>query len=43
VCTPPSPVTCKIATPYCEGPAYVLSYTSNCYEGCVPAAACGLN
>lgn len=42
VCTPPQ-VTCKIATPYCEGPAYVLSYTSNCYEGCVPAAACGVN
>jgi len=42
VCTPP-PVTCKIVQPYCEGPAYVLSYTTNCYEGCVPAAACGVN
>jgi hypothetical protein len=43
MCTPPAQVTCKIVTPYCEGPAYVLSYTSNCYEGCVPAAACGVN
>ena len=43
-CTPPSTgVTCKIAIPYCEGPAYVLSYTTNCYEGCVAAAACGIN
>jgi hypothetical protein len=29
--------------PYCEGPAYVVSYTGSCYEGCVPAAACGVN
>jgi hypothetical protein len=32
-------ILCKIATPYCEGP-YVVSYTSNCYEGCVLSTAC---
>ena len=42
VCAPPS-ITCKVVKPYCEGPAYVLSYTGSCYEGCVPAAACGVN
>jgi hypothetical protein len=30
---------CRIATPYCEAP-YVVSYTSNCYEGCVQSTAC---
>jgi hypothetical protein len=40
-CTPPSPILCRIATPACEGP-YVVSYTSNCYEGCVLSSACGL-
>ena len=42
VCAPPS-ITCKVVKPYCEGPAYVVSYTGSCYEGCVPAAACGVN
>jgi hypothetical protein len=32
---------CQIATPYCEGPAYVLSYTVSCYEGCVRPSECG--
>jgi len=31
--------TCKMATPFCELP-YVLSYTSNCYEGCVHQSEC---
>lgn len=43
VCVPPPALTCTIATPFCEAPAYVVSYTAGCYEGCVPAAACGVN
>jgi hypothetical protein len=31
---------CKSATPYCEAPAYVVSYTANCYEGCVRPTEC---
>jgi hypothetical protein len=31
---------CQIATPYCEAPAYVVSYTANCYEGCVRPTEC---
>jgi hypothetical protein len=27
----------------CEAPAYVVSYSAGCYEGCVPAAACAVN
>ena len=30
---------CAVATPYCETP-YVLSYTNNCYEGCVLQSEC---
>jgi hypothetical protein len=43
VCTPPPTFSCTIAKPYCEAPAYVLSYAAGCYEGCVPSAACGVN
>ena len=43
VCTPPAAFSCTIAKPYCEAPAYVVSYAGGCYEGCVPAAACGVN
>jgi hypothetical protein len=39
-CTMPSTFGCAIATPYCESPAYVVSYTSSCYEGCVRADDC---
>jgi hypothetical protein len=31
---------CQIATPICEPPAYVVSFTANCYEGCVRQAEC---
>jgi len=31
---------CMVATPYCEAPAFVVSYTANCYEGCVPPTEC---
>jgi len=41
ICSPPA-VTCKIVQPVC-GSQYVLSYTSNCYEGCVEPAACAVN
>jgi hypothetical protein len=34
-------VTCDMVTPYCEDPAYVLSYTGQCYEGCVKPDDCG--
>jgi hypothetical protein len=42
VCTS-SQVACEIVTPHCEAPAFVVSYTTSCYEGCVRAAACGVN
>jgi hypothetical protein len=33
--------TCQIAMrPYCEAPAYVISYTASCYEGCVRPTEC---
>jgi len=35
-----SNVSCDAATPYCESPAYVVSYSGFCYEGCVRAADC---
>jgi hypothetical protein len=41
VCTPPASLACTIATPFCATPAYVLSYTASCYEGCVLPAECG--
>ena len=31
---------CQIATPYCEAPANVVSYTASCYEGCVRPREC---
>jgi hypothetical protein len=33
------PLACATPRPYCEIP-YVLSYVSNCYEGCVRASTC---
>ena len=33
------PALCKMAQPFCEAP-YVLSYTGNCYEGCVLQSKC---
>jgi hypothetical protein len=39
-CKMPSTFACAIATPYCESPVYVVSYTSSCYEGCVLATDC---
>jgi hypothetical protein len=38
-CKAPSGLACQIATPYCESP-YVVSYTNNCYEGCVASTEC---
>ena len=34
------PAVCKAATPFCEGPGYVVAYANACYEGCVRATAC---
>lgn len=31
--------TCRVATPYCEGD-FVVSYTANCFEGCVRKKDC---
>ena len=31
---------CELATPHCEAPAYVVSYTGLCFEGCVHPSAC---
>jgi hypothetical protein len=43
LCTspPPAQLVCGSPTPYCESPAYVISYTQNCFEGCVRPADCG--
>jgi hypothetical protein len=41
VCAPPQGEFCTIAPPSCEAPAYVTSYTPNCYEGCVRPSECG--
>jgi hypothetical protein len=38
-CTGPVAFGCTIAPPFCELP-YVLSYTANCYEGCVLQSEC---
>jgi len=39
-CTPPTQFSCTIAQPYCPSPAYVLSYTDGCFEGCVRPVDC---
>lgn len=31
---------CEAVTPYCEHPAYVVSYSGICYEGCVAPKDC---
>ena len=41
VCTPPPSLSCTTTKPYCEAPAYYVSYSGGCYEGCATAAACG--
>jgi hypothetical protein len=33
-------VLCDGATPFCDNPAYVISYSSSCYEGCVDPKDC---
>jgi hypothetical protein len=38
-CTPPVAFGCTIPTPACDSP-FVLSYTPNCYEGCVKTTEC---
>jgi hypothetical protein len=38
-CTPPAAFGCTSATPACDSP-YVLSYSTNCYEGCVKPTEC---
>lgn len=35
-------IACSIEEPYCEGPPYVVSYTVDCYEGCVRAEDCSV-
>jgi hypothetical protein len=39
-CTPPKGA-CAGMAPYCESPAYVISYVSGCPEGCVKPDECG--
>ena len=34
-------VECDAPTPYCENPAYVVSHSGWCYEGCVDPKDCG--
>ena len=41
-CTPPVGFGCTIAQPSCWG-LYVMSYTSNCYEGCVLPSECAVS
>ncbi len=39
-CTGTTPL-CKSRGPYCDGVAYVVSYTASCFEGCVRPSECG--
>jgi hypothetical protein len=32
---------CQTMTPFCDAPAFVVSYTASCYEGCVRPSECG--
>ena len=32
---------CQTTTPFCDAPAFVVSYTASCYEGCVRPSECG--
>ncbi len=32
---------CQVVGPYCDGTAYVVSYTASCFEGCVRPSECG--
>jgi hypothetical protein len=32
---------CNAATPFCDSPAYVVSYSGSCFEGCVQPKDCG--
>jgi hypothetical protein len=36
------PAACALPTPYCEEPAYVVSYAGSCFEGCVKPEDCAL-
>jgi hypothetical protein len=38
--TGPTPGGCLSQPPFCDGVAYIASYTSTCYEGCVPPSEC---
>jgi hypothetical protein len=33
-------VNCEVVTPHCESPAYVVSHSGTCYEGCVQPKDC---
>lgn len=39
-CTPPSAQMCDAPEPFCESPAFVVSYAGYCYEGCVRSEDC---
>ncbi len=32
---------CQVAAPHCEAPAFVVSYSGSCFEGCVRPSECG--
>jgi hypothetical protein len=32
---------CQVVAPHCEAPAFVVSYTGSCFEGCVRPTECG--
>jgi hypothetical protein len=34
------PALCNIVGPSCESPAFVVSYASSCFEGCVRPTEC---
>jgi hypothetical protein len=36
------PAACASPTPYCEEPAYVVSYADSCFEGCVRPEDCAV-
>jgi hypothetical protein len=41
-CKPPATFGCTISQPACGTGNYVISYTSNCYEGCVLTSECAV-
>ena len=40
LCASSPTLSCEQAVPYCESPAFVVAYRTDCYDGCVPPSEC---